>query len=108
MAKPSRWKRIKNWFYDKWMRLRGYKPYMWDMNEHLNTYIKAKEIDEMVREAEKEEPEYEKIFYKRQPAEPGVCYRDKERDNIARMVVAKALREGKDDARIICRPLPRE
>jgi len=105
MRPPGRWKRFTNWCYNKWMRFRGYKPYIWDMKNHRYTYAKNKELDKMV-EVTNGEPEYEEVFYKRQ--ETNVWYRDKETDSQAKMAVAKALREGKNDARIIRRPLQGE
>jgi len=115
MAKPQqitknnnpwrwRWRSFKNWFYDKWMRFRGYTPLTFEPYTNSYNYVKRSEIDVAINEAE-DEPEYEEVFYQRQPS--AVWYRDKEKDITARMAVAKALREGRDDARIIRGPLPR-
>lgn len=54
-------KSIRNWFYDKWMRWRGYKPYEFNFKTNTYTYMTQAEIDAI--EAHEEEPELEKVHY---------------------------------------------
>jgi hypothetical protein len=105
-SKTIKWKlkTLYNWFYDKWMRLRGFKPYGFDFYNNRNIYMREEEFEAEIK-AQEEEPEYEEIFYKQLPSE--TWYRDKEKDITSKMAVAKALREGKNDARIIRGPLSR-
>jgi len=103
MGKPSKWIKIKNWFYDKWMRLCGYQCYTYNIYDNSYTYIKKQELNELVKISEENEPEFEIIHYKRLPS--AIWYKTEESDNKARMSISKSLIEGKDNARIIRRSL---
>lgn len=98
-------KTLRNWIYDKWMRWRGFKPYGFDFYNNRNIYIKEEEFETEINEQEKNELEYEEVCYQCQPS--NIWYRNKERDDTAKIIVANALMKGEDNVRIIRGPLPR-
>jgi hypothetical protein len=82
---PIRWRyrSLKNWFYDKWMRWRGYIPYNFEPYSNRYTYIKRSEIDEFVKEAE-EAPEFEEVHYDTVPPQKNPFYPHTDWDNLRR------------------------
>jgi hypothetical protein len=124
MAKPKRitkngnpwrwrWRSLKNWFYDKWMRMRGYTPTTFRPFDNAYNYEKRSEIDKALVMQEKE-PVHEIVGYMKKKDIKSPWYhfeeqRERVADDHGRQEALELLRQGKDeDARIIRRPLPRE
>jgi len=120
MAKPQRinkknnpirwrWRSLKGWFYNKWMRWRGYTPTTFNFYDNNYNYEKRKEVDKALVMQEKQ-PAHEVVGYMADKDVETPWYHHGSQKAALNKGKQKALNSlrGEGDASLIRRTLPRE
>ena len=106
-----RWRSLKNWCYNKWMRHKGYVPTTFSPYDNIYQYELKTYLDKEL--AKETEPEYELVGFKKQYAlrnwaDTDITHKQRE-VQFGRQRALTALRNGDiDNGCIIRRSLPRK